>query len=108
MVLFPYYERNHALELVGGTSSLTIFKHVFFFNLQELEIVMGDQHISFTTSKIGSLIDVNQCKYVLSFTCRKQEPVTYSNAPYFSTGLVVNDGTCNCLIKSDRFSIGHC
>ena len=32
------------------------------WNLQELEIVMGDEHISFTTSKIGSLIDVNQCK----------------------------------------------
>ena len=51
--------------------------------------MMGDQHISFTTSKIGSLIDVNQCKYVESFTCTKQEPVTYPN---FSTGLVVNDG----------------
>ena len=29
---------------------------------QELEVVLGDDHISFTTSKIGSLIDVNQCK----------------------------------------------
>ncbi|XP_035298701.1 protein mago nashi homolog isoform X1 [Cricetulus griseus] len=29
---------------------------------QELEIVTGDEHISFTTSKIGSLIDVNQSK----------------------------------------------
>ncbi|NWI72898.1 MGN2 protein, partial [Dryoscopus gambensis] len=27
---------------------------------QELEIVIGDEHISFTTSKIASLIDVNQ------------------------------------------------
>ena len=27
---------------------------------QELEIVIGDEHISFTTSKIGSLVDVNQ------------------------------------------------
>ncbi|ESN98125.1 hypothetical protein HELRODRAFT_84829 [Helobdella robusta] len=27
---------------------------------QELEIVMDDEHISFTTSKIGSLMDVNQ------------------------------------------------
>lgn len=26
---------------------------------QELEIVMGNDHISFTTSKIGSLVDVN-------------------------------------------------
>lgn len=32
------------------------------FCLQELEIVIGDEHISFTTSKIGSLIDVNQSK----------------------------------------------
>ncbi|XP_039262410.1 protein mago nashi homolog [Styela clava] len=29
---------------------------------QELEIVLGEDHISFTTSKIGSLIDVNDCK----------------------------------------------
>ncbi|EDV18857.1 uncharacterized protein TRIADDRAFT_34543 [Trichoplax adhaerens] len=29
---------------------------------QELEIVSGDDHICFTTSKIGSLIDVNNCK----------------------------------------------
>merc|ERR1711911_165780 len=29
---------------------------------QELEIVIGDEHISFTTSKIGSLLDVNQSK----------------------------------------------
>jgi len=26
--------------------------------------VIGDQHISFTTSKIGSLVDVNQSKWV--------------------------------------------
>jgi protein mago nashi len=32
---------------------------------QELEIVMGDEHISFSTSKIGSLVDVNQSKYGL-------------------------------------------
>lgn len=29
---------------------------------QELEVVIGQQHISFTTSKIGSLLDVNQSK----------------------------------------------
>ncbi|CDS37557.1 protein mago nashi [Echinococcus multilocularis] len=29
---------------------------------QELEIVCGDEHISFTTSKIGSLIEINNCK----------------------------------------------
>eukprot|EP01114_Cavostelium_apophysatum_P016638 TRINITY_DN477_c0_g1_i6.p1 TRINITY_DN477_c0_g1~~TRINITY_DN477_c0_g1_i6.p1 ORF type:complete len:173 (-),score=26.02 TRINITY_DN477_c0_g1_i6:147-593(-) len=27
---------------------------------QELEIVLGDEHISFTTSKIGSLLDVQE------------------------------------------------
>lgn len=31
---------------------------------QELEILMGDEHISFTTSKIGSLVDVNGSKDV--------------------------------------------
>ncbi len=29
---------------------------------QELEIVLGQSHISFTTNKIGSLVDVNQCE----------------------------------------------
>ncbi|KAJ3107011.1 Protein mago nashi 2 [Phlyctochytrium planicorne] len=29
---------------------------------QELEIVMGNEHISFTTAKIGSLMDVQSCK----------------------------------------------
>eukprot|EP00745_Piridium_sociabile_P008440 TRINITY_DN157063_c0_g1_i2.p1 TRINITY_DN157063_c0_g1~~TRINITY_DN157063_c0_g1_i2.p1 ORF type:complete len:176 (-),score=21.66 TRINITY_DN157063_c0_g1_i2:106-582(-) len=29
---------------------------------QELEVVCGNQHISFTTSKIGSLADVQKCK----------------------------------------------
>lgn len=29
---------------------------------QELEIVIGDEHISFTTSKTGSLVDVNHSK----------------------------------------------
>ncbi|KAI3471024.1 hypothetical protein Pfo_027687 [Paulownia fortunei] len=29
---------------------------------QELEIVMGNEHISFTTSKIGSLMDVQTSK----------------------------------------------
>ncbi|KAH8258110.1 hypothetical protein KR038_005926 [Drosophila bunnanda] len=29
---------------------------------QELEIVIGDEHISFTTSKTGSLVDVNRSK----------------------------------------------
>ena len=29
---------------------------------QELEILLNNEHISFTTSKIGSLADVNNCK----------------------------------------------
>ncbi|TKR63120.1 hypothetical protein L596_026992 [Steinernema carpocapsae] len=29
---------------------------------QELEILVNDEHISFTTSKIGSLVEVNNCK----------------------------------------------
>ncbi|KAJ3067976.1 hypothetical protein HK102_007288 [Quaeritorhiza haematococci] len=29
---------------------------------QELEIVMGNEHISFSTSKIGSLVDVQESK----------------------------------------------
>ncbi|TPX51158.1 hypothetical protein SeMB42_g01973 [Synchytrium endobioticum] len=29
---------------------------------QELEVVMGNEHISFTTSKLGSLNDVQSCK----------------------------------------------
>ena len=29
---------------------------------QELEVVVGDQHISFVTSKIGSLVDVEDSK----------------------------------------------
>lgn len=33
---------------------------------QELEVVLGDEHISFTTAKIGSLVDVEESKYVSS------------------------------------------
>lgn len=29
---------------------------------QELEIIIGDEHISFRTAKIGSLLDVQNCK----------------------------------------------
>ncbi|XP_032203189.1 protein mago nashi homolog 2 isoform X3 [Mustela erminea] len=37
---------------------------------QELEIVIGDEHISFTTSKIGSLIDVNQSNFLSALWSR--------------------------------------
>ncbi len=32
--------------------------------LQEIEIVLGEEHISFTTAKIGSLVDVSSSKSV--------------------------------------------
>lgn len=32
-------------------------------SVQELEIVMGDEHISFTTTKIGSLLDCKNSRY---------------------------------------------
>uniref|UniRef100_A0A8W4FAS7 Uncharacterized protein n=1 Tax=Sus scrofa TaxID=9823 RepID=A0A8W4FAS7_PIG len=38
------------------------YKNDVMIRKEELEIVVGDEHISFTTSKIGSLIDVNQSK----------------------------------------------
>ncbi|XP_028399509.1 protein mago nashi homolog [Dendronephthya gigantea] len=36
---------------------------------QELEIVMDGLHIAFTTSKIGSLVDVNQCNDADGLRC---------------------------------------
>ena len=33
------------------------------YALQELEVVIGDAHISFTTTKIGSLLDCKNSKY---------------------------------------------
>ena len=42
--------------------SKTVLVESLNFVFQELEIVLGDNHISFTTSKIGSLVDVQECK----------------------------------------------
>ena len=42
---------------------------------QELEIVMDNEHISFTTSKIGSLLDVNQSKLVFSLCLDLKMPI---------------------------------
>lgn len=39
-----------------------IFFHLAINFFKELEILIGDEHISFTTSKTGSLVDVNQSK----------------------------------------------
>lgn len=50
------------------STSLSSSVKGFSLHLQELEIVIGDEHISFTTSKIGSLIDVNQSKWVSCWT----------------------------------------
>merc|ERR1712142_578899 len=36
---------------------------------QELEIVLGEEHVSFTSSKIGSLVDVNDCKDAEGLRC---------------------------------------
>ena len=35
---------------------------IYRIGSQELEIVMGDEHTSFTTAKIGSLLDVQSSK----------------------------------------------
>lgn len=43
-------------------------------NPQELEIVLGDEHISFTTSKIGALADVSKSKFVTSPSCPLSRP----------------------------------
>jgi hypothetical protein len=44
------------------------FLRRFTPDLQELEVVMGDEHISFTSTKIGSLVDVEKSKYVAECT----------------------------------------
>ncbi|KAJ1332552.1 hypothetical protein BSLG_008854 [Batrachochytrium salamandrivorans] len=36
---------------------------------QELEIVLGDEHISFTTAKIGSLVDVQRAMILKDYVC---------------------------------------
>ena len=59
--------RDILIKITPTSMFVSIPYQNFLIYLQELEIVMDNQHISFTTSKIGSLVDVNQCKYVLSF-----------------------------------------
>ena len=90
----------------------------FLIYMQELEIVMDNQHISFTTSKIGSLVDVNQCKYVLSFLykqthylpCKKgntdAQNVSFWNTLKWPNYLVVINAMCfveamECLFSFD-------
>ena len=36
---------------------------------QELEIVMGDEHVSFTAAKVGSLLDVQSSKDPVRCSC---------------------------------------
>jgi hypothetical protein len=45
--------------LIGSEAYLL---HRFTPDLQELEVVMGDEHISFTSTKIGSLVDVEKLR----------------------------------------------
>lgn len=49
-------------EFVSEHRSNILLLLFCFIDSQELEIVIGDEHISFTTSKTGSLVDVNQSK----------------------------------------------
>jgi len=53
-------------DRVGRQVSFIYFgeqkKVILYFFIKELEIVIGDEHISFTTSKTGSLVDVNRSK----------------------------------------------
>ena len=65
---------SYYINLILFTFSASDLVYVFFVQIlkeddnqwpepdrvgrQELEIVMGNEHISFTTSKIGSLVDV--------------------------------------------------
>lgn len=61
---------------------------------QELEIVMGDEHISFSTSKIGSLVDVNQSKY--------------ENHLFFSLYFVISSFFCSfCFISGMPMDYEH-
>ena len=41
---------------------------------QELEIVIGDQHISFATTKIGSLVEIKSSKYEYSRPSPRYSP----------------------------------
>merc|ERR1712098_644546 len=66
---------------------------------QELEIVIGDEHISFTTSKIGSLVDVNQSRDPDGLRCfyylvQNQVPGVLSNRAAFQdqANLVTEQG----------------
>ncbi|XP_027040024.1 protein mago nashi homolog [Pocillopora damicornis] len=54
--------RDTLIKITPTSMFVSIPYQNFLIFLQELEIVMDNQHISFTTSKIGSLVDVNQCK----------------------------------------------
>ena len=64
-ILPRYLAKFNAWRIPGELNAIllkTEIKNLLSSPNQELEIVIGDEHISFTTSKIGSLIDVNQSK----------------------------------------------
>ncbi|KAK1361236.1 hypothetical protein POM88_045710 [Heracleum sosnowskyi] len=57
----PRSRINH-ISKPGGFLSKQSWPEPDHVGRQELEIVMGNEHISFTTSKIGSLMDVQTSK----------------------------------------------
>ncbi|XP_040144627.1 protein mago nashi homolog isoform X1 [Ictidomys tridecemlineatus] len=74
---------------------------------QELEIVIGDEHISFTTSKIGSLIDVNQSKFCgleeLSLSSRIWSVKRVTNVSPFKVTLVpLKECNTSCPLRPGR------
>ncbi|RLM85643.1 hypothetical protein C2845_PM04G19190 [Panicum miliaceum] len=63
---------------------------------KELEIVMGNEHISFTTSKIGSLVDVQTSSdpgglRIFYYLVQNKQWVDNALVMIFSTGTI-----CNC------------
>lgn len=76
---------------------------------QELEIVMGNEHISFTTSKIGSLMDVQTSKdpeglrifYYLVQVCNIIPFVDVPQSNYVDCLLIINIViTCHYAVSS--------
>ena len=60
----------HIITLtVHQTTHLTHVCTSWFESSQELEIVMGDAHVSFITTKIGSLLDCKKSKWVCVLCC---------------------------------------
>ncbi|GLH07644.1 Protein mago nashi [Gryllus bimaculatus] len=68
---------------------------------QELEIVIGDEHISFTTSKTGSLVDVNQSRDPEGLRCFYYLLLFYlADLVYLDESNVLRDSTHDEFIDS--------